>query len=167
MTATTMGEVVRRVIGRELAALRREILAYPDDASVWALPPGMPNAAGTLALHVAGNLRHFVGARIGGMGYRRDRDAEFARRDVPRAEIVAELDAAAADLAALDALPDSALGDAFDAAPGDITLPTRALLVHLATHLAYHLGQVDYHRRAVTGGGGVGALRSTDIFPAR
>jgi hypothetical protein len=24
-------------------------------------------------------------------------------------------------------------------------------LVHLATHLAYHLGQLDYHRRVVTG----------------
>ena len=24
-------------------------------------------------------------------------------------------------------------------------------LVHLATHLAYHLGQLDYHRRLVSG----------------
>jgi hypothetical protein len=27
------------------------------------------------------------------------------------------------------------------------------LLIHLAVHLGYHLGQVDYHRRLVTGRG--------------
>jgi hypothetical protein len=27
---------------------------------------------------------------------------------------------------------------------------TGDFLIHLATHLAYHLGQVDYHRRIVT-----------------
>ena len=28
---------------------------------------------------------------------------------------------------------------------------TGAFLAHFATHLAYHLGQVDYHRRILTG----------------
>ena len=34
--------------------------------SIWALPPGLPNSGSTLALHVAGNLRHYVGAVLGG-----------------------------------------------------------------------------------------------------
>jgi hypothetical protein len=33
----------------------------------------------------------------------------------------------------------------------DITLRTDVMLVHLATHASYHLGQIDYHRRIVTG----------------
>ncbi len=31
------------------------------------------------------------------------------------------------------------------------TLSTREALLHVAVHLAYHIGQVDYHRRLVTG----------------
>ncbi len=29
-------------------------------------------------------------------------------------------------------------------------LTTSLVIAHLATHLAYHLGQIDYHRRVVT-----------------
>ena len=82
MPATPLPALLGILLRRELAALRRSVEAYPDDASVWALPPGVPNSAGTLVLHCAGNLRHFLGAVLGGDGYRRDRDAEFARRGV-------------------------------------------------------------------------------------
>jgi hypothetical protein len=33
-------------------------------------------------------------------------------------------------------------------------------LLHLATHLAYHLGQIDYHRRVVTGGESLMGMQS-------
>ncbi|MDT8341697.1 MAG: hypothetical protein RQ751_09320, partial [Longimicrobiales bacterium] len=75
----TIGHL-RAILLRDLAALRRELLAYPDESQIWALPPGAPNSAGTLALHMAGNLHHFVGAVLGGEGYVRDREAEFADR---------------------------------------------------------------------------------------
>jgi hypothetical protein len=89
-----------RVLVRDLRTLAAELDAYPDDASVWACPPGIPNSAGTLVLHLAGNLRHFVGARLGGTGYVRDRDAEFAARGLPRAELRALVDAAAVEVGA-------------------------------------------------------------------
>ena len=102
--------IVRTLLLRELRAIRRSVEAYPDDASLWAQPAGLPNAGGTIALHVAGNLQHYVGTLLGGTGYVRDRDAEFARRDVPRAEILAGLDAAAAAVdAALAERPDAPL----------------------------------------------------------
>ena len=53
---------VLRMLHRELAAVQREIEAYPNDDSLWQLAPGISNSGGTLALHLAGNLRHFVGA---------------------------------------------------------------------------------------------------------
>ena len=34
---------------------------------------------------------------------------------------------------------------------GGVSSTTGAFLAHFATHLAYHLGQVDYHRRILTG----------------
>lgn len=153
-------EAVSTVLLRELAALRRAVEAYPDEASLWRLPPTLPNAGGTLVLHVAGNLRHYVGAVLGGSGYRRDRDAEFARRDVPRAELLAELDAAYDVVAqTLGALPDEVLAERYAEPVGGRAVATGDWLVHLATHLAYHLGQLDYHRRVVTGDRrGIGAI---------
>src|ERR1051325_5327382 len=93
-TTTTSATTIRTILLRELRAVRREIEAYADDAALWAAPPGIGNSAGNLALHLAGNLQHFIGTRLGDTGYVRNRDAEFARRNVDRAEILAELDAA-------------------------------------------------------------------------
>src|SRR6476661_5622123 len=88
--------IIQAMLLRELAAVQRSVQAYPDDASVWAQPDGVPNAGGTLVLHLAGNLQHYVGAVLGGNGYVRDRAAEFSRRDVSRAELLREISATVA-----------------------------------------------------------------------
>ena len=157
------------ILSRDLTALRREIEAYPDDALPWQEVPGLTNAGGTLALHVAGNLQHYVGHLLGGSRYVRDRPAEFARRGVPRAELVAELERArAAVLAALEHLTPSALAAPFPEALAKHRFRTDDLLLHLATHLAYHLGQVDYHRRAVTGSPStIGAMALPELATAQ
>lgn len=145
-------DALQRLILRDLAALRRELQAYPREADIWACPPGIQNSAGTLALHVAGNLRHFIGAQLGGTGYARDRDAEFALRDVPRAELDDRLARAEAEVRqALAQLVPARLTETYPLEVAQTRLSTGAFLLHLATHLAYHLGQVDYHRRIVSG----------------
>ena len=156
---------VRTVLRRELLAVRRSVEAYPDDASLWAERPGLPNPGGTLVLHVAGNLQHYLGAVLGGSGYRRDRDAEFARRDVSRAALVAEVDAALRAVErALDGLSESELAAPYPEAVAGRTVTIGDYLVHLAAHLAYHLGQLDYHRRVVTGDPhSVGALPAAEL----
>ena len=137
---------------RELRAVRREIEAYPDDVSVWRQIPGVPNTGGTLALHLAGNLQHFLGAILGRDGYKRDRDAEFSRRNVTRTELVATIDASIASVdRTLQTLTDDALEGTYPEPIANRKVSTSMFLVHLASHLAYHLGQLDYHRRAVTG----------------
>jgi hypothetical protein len=141
---------LKAILLRDLGRLRRELEAYPDDAALWRTLPGTANPGGNLALHLAGNLQHFLGARLAGNGYLRDRGREFTARDLPRAQVLAEVEAAEraveAGLAAL--------------APGDLDrdypdpvdgrrLRTGEFLVSLCAHLGYHLGQVDYHRRGV------------------
>jgi hypothetical protein len=147
-----MTHPVKALLLRELATLRRELEAYPDERQIWALPPGIPNSAGTLTLHLAGNIQHFVGNRLGKTGYVRDRPAEFARRDVPRRELIAEIDATeravSRGMAALT--PEILKADYPDVLVGH-RYQTEDFLIHLATHCAFHLGQVDYHRRTVTG----------------
>lgn len=141
-----------RFFGRELATVRDELLAYPDAASIWALPPGLPNSAGTLALHLAGNLRWFIGAQLGGSGYVRDRDAEFSQRNVDRDTLVRNIETASDEVTrALAQLDDARMDEPFPLEVGGVRLPTGRFIGHLAVHLGYHLGQIDYHRRIVTG----------------
>ena len=143
--------ITAHLLLRELETLKREIAAYPDDAGPWTPHPGLPNTAGTLALHCAGNIQHFIGSRLGGTGYVRDRDAEFARRNVPREELLAGLDRAIAAVHRLDGKSDEDLPTVYPDAFGGKQVNTDVMLAQLAVHLAYHLGQVDYHRRLTTG----------------
>src|SRR5260221_14777709 len=89
-------DTIATIFVRDLKALKRELEAFKDERHIWRTAPGITNSAGTLTLHLAGNLRHFIGGQLGGSSYVRDRDAEFGRRDVPRAELVKEVDEAIA-----------------------------------------------------------------------
>jgi uncharacterized damage-inducible protein DinB len=148
-----IASTLERLFLRDLATFREQLLAYPDERDLWKLAPGLRNSAGTLALHVAGNLRYFVGAQLGHTAYARDRDAEFARRDVPRAELLDEIDRAMQDVEdGFAEMSDEPLAGPYPLElPGGLRLSTGTFLMHLATHLAYHLGQVDFHRRFTTG----------------
>jgi uncharacterized damage-inducible protein DinB len=160
---------LKTVIARELRALAREVQAYPDDASVWRTLPGISNSAGTLVLHLAGNIQYYIGTKLGGGGYVRDRQAEFARRDVPRRELLAEIDRAIAAVeGTLPRVSDQTMAADFPEPVGGKTLRTGEFLLHLATHLGWHLGQLDYHRRMVTGDGGkIGAIALGELASAR
>jgi hypothetical protein len=121
---------------------------YPDDDALWRPLPGIANAGGNLALHLAGNLQSFIGAQLGGSGYVRDRDWEFAARDLPRARVLQEIDAAAKAVeAGLAALDPATLDREFPLPMGGKRMATGQFLLNLCSHLAYHLGQLNYHRR--------------------
>ncbi len=149
-----------RLINRELASLRDELLAYPNEADLWKVPPGIPNSGGNIALHLVGNLRFFIGTQFGATGFVRDRDAEFSSKHVPRAEIVKDVERTADEVTrALATLDPALLEKPFPVEVGGHKIQTGLFLQHLASHLAYHLGQIDYHRRVVTGNSvSVGAI---------
>ena len=142
------------ILARDLRGLRREVEAYPDDASLWRTVATIPNAAGTLVLHLSGNLQHFIGAQLGRTGYVRDREAEFSRRNVPRSELLSHIDAARdAVISTMAHLTDADLDAMYPTPVGNVRVNTADMLLQLATHLTYHLGQIDYHRRAIAGDG--------------
>lgn len=144
--------MIEHFLRRELRSVRLELEAYPQESLIWSLPPGLPNSGGTLALHLAGNLRHYVGAVLGGDGYVRDRDAEFATRDVSRPDLLEHIVAAEQAIrSVLPELAESTLDEPFPEQMRGVTVSTRQALLQLAVHLAYHLGQVDFHRRLLTG----------------
>lgn len=156
-----MTDDLRATMVRDLKALSREVTAYPSDAALWQMVPGITNPGGTLALHLVGNLQYFVGAVLGGSSYRRDREAEFGRRDATRAELVGEVERAIAAVeSTLPALTPAQLEAPFPQEVGGRRLATALFLTHLASHLAYHLGQLDYHRRMVAPGSGTAGTMS-------
>lgn len=156
----------RTVILRDIDSTIREVEAYADDASLWRAVPGLSNSGGILARHLAGNLHHFLGVRVGAAPYTRNRAEEFTPRADPpmsRAAVVSELRAARVAVeTALVALDDDRLGSDFPEPVAGHRIRTSRFLVHLAAHLGYHLGQIDYHRRMQPGSQGAAGTLPID-----
>jgi len=160
---------ILQIMMRDLRTLEREVRAYPDDASLWEVGDGLPNSGGTLAIHLAGNLRHFVGAVLGGSGYVRDREEEFGARGLTREQVVERLEAAIAELgAAAGRITDDMLEKPYPVSMRGMTFTTGDFLLHLIAHSGYHIGQVDYHRRALTSSKeGIGAMPIPELASAK
>ncbi len=142
------------VFCRELDDMVKELDLFPDESQIWATAPGVINSVGTITLHLCGNMQHFIGAKLGGSGYVRNREYEFAARGVSRTDLKAEIGRAReAVVSTLSTLPESRLAEVCLFVPNGMRLPTGLFLLHLATHLSYHLGQAGYLRRVLTGEG--------------
>ncbi len=148
MAGSRVGEFAR-LFERELDRLEAEVAAYPDDASLWVIDGNIANAGGTLALHATGTLNHYVGALLGGTGYRRDRDEEFAARDVPQSELLRQIRAVRNTVAdSLAKLGDFRLREEMQGVPERYEGASVSwMLTHVLGHLQYHTGQLNYHRR--------------------
>ena len=106
------------------------------------------NSAGNLCLHICGNLQHFIGATLGNSGYIRKRDAEFSRKNVPAKLLVDEIETTIKVVEkTLNELKEEDLQNTFPINVFGYEMTTGFFLVHLAGHLNYHLGQINYHRR--------------------
>jgi hypothetical protein len=148
----TLSSLLTTQIVRELQTFIREIEAFPSDESVWHTRRGVTNSAGNLALHVCGNLQDFVGRVLGGTSYVRNREQEFAQREGTRAGVVAELRTTIDVMrSALPAVSEEMMAAAYPMQIHGTSVNTAAFLVHLAAHLAFHLGQAGYLRRIITG----------------
>ena len=139
-----------RILGRDLHKVAQQLESYATDADVWRVEGDTRNSAGTLTLHIVGNLEYFIGGVLGNSGYVRDRDAEFGDRDVPRDELIRRVNACRERVVStLEGLSDAALHLPY---PGKLPAHlegagTHLFVLHLSVHLNWHLGQMDYHRR--------------------
>ena len=141
-------EILIDLFERDLNKLKSEIELYNDEADLWKEPGEAPNSAGNLCLHINGNLQHFIGATLGETGYVRDRDAEFSSTDIPRKTMLADIDTTiSAVKSTLTKLSDADLANNYPIEVFGHPMTTGWFLTHLATHLTWHLGQINYHRR--------------------
>jgi uncharacterized damage-inducible protein DinB len=136
------------IFDRELEKLLNEITSYQNPDHLWSKLPGTTNSGGNLALHLAGNLRHFIGAELGGTGYVRNRDLEFNSPPVALELLQKLIGETRAEVAlGLSKVSDQGMDDTFPKEIGGQTRTTRFVLLHLLSHFTYHLGQLNYHRR--------------------
>ncbi|WP_298759809.1 DinB family protein [uncultured Psychroserpens sp.] len=133
---------------RDLKALKKEVNAYTDERKLWLVTKDISNSAGNLCLHIVGNLNHFIGETIGNSGYVRQRDLEFSLKDVPREDLIKQVDDTIVVVSrVLKDLTESDLQKEYKRRVFEDTMTTEYFLVHLVMHLSYHLGQINYHRR--------------------
>ena len=143
-----MKATIIRLFERDWQRLSNELDAYAVEEQIWTKPGSISNSAGHLLLHLCCNLRHFIGAVLGNSGYVRNREKEFSSAPVPREELRLLLSACQTEvLAALDVLPEEKLQQEYPLEVLDRRWETEDFLIHLLTHLSYHLGQINYHRR--------------------
>jgi len=139
------------LLARDLNKLKSEIEAYTDESDLWVVEGKISNSAGTLCLHLCGNLRYFIGAILGQSGYVRDRSAEFNDRDVPRAELLTRIELTIQEVTdTLEGLSKNQLAETFPVMVFSYEMTVEFFLIHLYGHLNYHLGQVNYHRRLLS-----------------
>lgn len=133
---------------RDLLRLKSEIELYRDEDNLWVVKEGISNTAGNLCLHLIGNLNHFIGATLGNTGYIRHRDDEFSLKNIPRQDIITNLNNCI--LIVKETLQKLTLADLekdFPLEKHGTIVSTGNMLIHLYGHLSYHLGQINYHRR--------------------
>lgn len=145
-----MVEAVRALYERDLQRLHREISLFRQEEHLWQTCRQVPNPAGNLALHLVGNLSTYIGKNLGQVPYLRDREAEFAARNVPRQILLHQIETTQhLVLNTLQGLPDSELNQRYPENVLGFEMTTGFFLMHLLAHLSYHLGQINYLRRVL------------------
>ncbi|MDW3196023.1 MAG: DUF1572 family protein [Cytophagales bacterium] len=133
---------------RDIDRLKNEIASYQQETNLWRKEGTIANSAGNLCLHLIGNLKHFIGLHIGQVPYERDRDGEFSNTDIPRDDMIAEIEGTKAIVSkALNTLSDHDLNKDYPIEFGGNTPTIAYILIAMQSHLGYHLGQINYHRR--------------------
>ncbi len=143
-------DVLIEIYDRDLENLKNELNQYPDEAGLWLLRAGITNSAGNLCLHLIGNLNYYFGSVLGESGYIRDRDAEFSAKGVAREDLIKAIDDTKRVVRkTLEEISEAEFSDDYPLEFQDRVVKTDFMLVHLAAHFSYHLGQINYHRRLI------------------
>ena len=148
-----MIDTLKILLNRDLKRLITEIQQYKIEADIWKVKGLINNSAGNLCLHLVGNLITYIGKELGKTEYIRNRELEFSLKDVPRQELIQKIENTIEIInETLDNFDGNLLEAEYPILVFDHKTSTEYLLVHLTTHLTYHLGQINYHRRLIENG---------------
>ena len=138
------------IFERDLYKLKQEVAAFQSEENLWKTTGNVTNSAGNLALHLTGNLNHYVGHLLGNTGYVRDRASEFGSKLIPSEELISGIDQVSETVTqTLRNLHEEDLSRPYPEQVFGYEMTTSFMLIHLSTHLSYHLGQINYLRRVL------------------
>jgi uncharacterized damage-inducible protein DinB len=143
-------ETLKIVFNRDLIVLKNEIELYKNETDIWEIKGQINNSAGNLCLHLIGNLNTYIGKELGGKEYIRNRELEFNSKNVPREELIKKIVNTIEIInQTFDNFDEKLLETEYPILVFENKTSTEYFLVHLTTHLTYHLGQINYHRRLI------------------
>ncbi|WP_395050958.1 DUF1572 family protein [Flavobacterium sp.] len=141
-------ETLETLFTRDLNRLKKEIELYQNEKSIWIVDKEISNSSGNLCLHLIGNLNAYIGATLGNTDYIRNRELEFSLKDIPKAELIRNIeDTILVVQNSIRNLNNQDLEAEYPIIVFKEAMSTEFFLVHLSSHLSYHLGQINYHRR--------------------
>lgn len=142
-------EVLKELYTRDLKKLRLEIEQYSDEETLWKTENSIKNSGGNLCLHIIGNLMTYIGNGLADIAYIRQRDLEFSATFIDRKIMYQQIeDAITVINEGLDTLTNEQfLNDNFPMKIWPEETSMAFTIIHLHSHLTYHLGQINYHRR--------------------
>ncbi|MBK7104958.1 MAG: DinB family protein [Ignavibacteriae bacterium] len=141
-------ESLIKIFDRDLEKLISEIQLFENEENLWIVKGDIKNSAGNLALHLCGNLKHFIGHNLGGTNYIRERDKEFSLKNISKLELIKNIEETKdIVISTLTNFDESRFSEIYKEkiSLGDVEVGY--FLLHLITHLNYHLGQINYLRR--------------------
>ncbi len=137
-----------KIFERDIDKLKSEITLFDSEEDLWIIAGDVKNSAGNLALHLCGNLKHFIGKVLGNSEYVRRREKEFSLKNVPKKEILKNIEEAkSVVLSTLNKLDENSFIKIYPENVFGEEMTTEYFIIHLMTHLNYHLGQINYIRR--------------------
>ena len=112
------------------------------DKQIWWRPNEQSNSIGNLVLHLCGNARQWIVSGIGGAADARDRDAEFAQREmIPGADLLSLLKQTLSDVdLTLGQCDNNRLLDRQTIQGTDVT--ALEAIFHVVEHFSMHTGQI-------------------------
>jgi len=141
-------EALKELYNRDLNRLKIEIELYKKDSTLWKIENTIKNSGGNLCLHLIGNLKTYIGNGLAQIGYVRQREFEFSGKFVDRKDLQREIDETIQVVnQGLNNITDSQLIEKFPMVVWEKETGMAFTLIHLHSHLNYHLGQINYHRR--------------------
>ena len=143
----TLNSTLADFYERDIGKLIEEVNSFENEENLWKTAGSVKNSAGNLALHIIGGLNYLVGTTLANTGYVRNRDQEFIQKDVPRKEIVAQLEKLIPLIR--KTLADVDMEKEFPIFFDKPNASSGYVLTQLALHLNYHLGQANYLRRVL------------------
>ena len=125
-------------------------LSLLTDEQIWWRPNSESNSIGNLILHLSGNARQWIVCGVGGAADARDRDAEFARREViPGAELRSILKQTLREVdATLAQFDPSKLLERRTIQGLDVSV--LEAILHVVEHFSMHVGQIVYITKHLT-----------------